>query len=241
MRTIPMHLATLAEATESDFRTVFGDPTQGDQYFAIGTPLTMDIPICIDLERLVERTLTPQIAASAGVAAMNREVYAGIDGFMASNHVRAIGYVCLALVVLLALAGLVTGRPDAGRNAPVRPTGAIRPATAGSTRRSCGRTPRAVAAGPNRRRAKRLVEALARQSGAFGTMSAGRGLRGVLVGREPLVARVVEIVVIGRVARLVWAERAFERNTVAFEPAEVFDAPVAEVAQRFVRNDALYF
>jgi protein-S-isoprenylcysteine O-methyltransferase Ste14 len=41
---------------------------------------------------------------------MNREVYAGIDGFMAANHVRAIGYGCLALVVLLALAGLVTGR-----------------------------------------------------------------------------------------------------------------------------------
>jgi protein-S-isoprenylcysteine O-methyltransferase Ste14 len=64
----------------------------------------------VELERLVERTLTPQIARSAGVAAMNREVYAGIDGFMASNHVRAIGYGCLALVVLLALAGLVTGR-----------------------------------------------------------------------------------------------------------------------------------
>jgi DNA helicase HerA-like ATPase len=56
VRTIPMHLATLAEATESDFRTVFGDPTKGNQYFAIGTPLTMDIPICINLERLVERS-----------------------------------------------------------------------------------------------------------------------------------------------------------------------------------------
>lgn len=56
VRTIPMHLAVLAEATESDFRTVFGDESKGKQYFAMGTPLTMDIPVCINLERLVERS-----------------------------------------------------------------------------------------------------------------------------------------------------------------------------------------
>jgi DNA helicase HerA-like ATPase len=56
VRTIPMHLAVLAEATESDFRTVFGDERKGKQYFAMGTPLTMDIPVCINLERLVERS-----------------------------------------------------------------------------------------------------------------------------------------------------------------------------------------
>jgi DNA helicase HerA-like ATPase len=56
VRTIPMHLATLAEATASDFRIVFGDEEKGKQFFAMGTPLTMDIPICINLERLVERS-----------------------------------------------------------------------------------------------------------------------------------------------------------------------------------------
>lgn len=56
VRTIPMHLAALAEATASDFRAVFGDEQKGRQYFAMGTPLTMDIPICINLERLVERS-----------------------------------------------------------------------------------------------------------------------------------------------------------------------------------------
>jgi len=56
VRTIPMHLATLNEADESDFRTVFGDEQRGRQYFAMGKPLTMDIPICINLERLVERS-----------------------------------------------------------------------------------------------------------------------------------------------------------------------------------------
>ena len=56
VRTIPMHLSTLAQATESDFRTVFGDEKKGKQYFSMGTALTMDIPICINLERLIERS-----------------------------------------------------------------------------------------------------------------------------------------------------------------------------------------
>ena len=55
VRTIPMHLAKLAEATESDFRIVFGDD-QDEKFFAMGTPLTMDIPICLNLERLIERS-----------------------------------------------------------------------------------------------------------------------------------------------------------------------------------------
>jgi protein-S-isoprenylcysteine O-methyltransferase Ste14 len=62
----------------------------------------------IELERLVESTLTPHIVASPGVSAMNREIYAGIDHFMASKHVRVIGYACLGLIVLLALVGLIT-------------------------------------------------------------------------------------------------------------------------------------
>jgi len=56
VRTIPMQLSTLAEATEGDFRMVFGDENKGKQFFAMGTPLTMDIPICINLERLIERS-----------------------------------------------------------------------------------------------------------------------------------------------------------------------------------------
>jgi DNA helicase HerA-like ATPase len=56
VRTIPMHLARLAEADESDFRTVFGDPSKGEQFFEMGKPLDMDIPVCLNLERLVERS-----------------------------------------------------------------------------------------------------------------------------------------------------------------------------------------
>jgi DNA helicase HerA-like ATPase len=54
VRTIPMHFAELCEADEMDFATVFG--REGGMNFAMGTPLTMDIPICLNLERLVERS-----------------------------------------------------------------------------------------------------------------------------------------------------------------------------------------
>ncbi len=49
-----MHFAELRQATEMDFATVFGQ--EGDLNFAMGTPLTMDIPVCIKLDRLVERS-----------------------------------------------------------------------------------------------------------------------------------------------------------------------------------------
>jgi protein-S-isoprenylcysteine O-methyltransferase Ste14 len=64
----------------------------------------------LELERLVERTITPHIANSAEVASINHEIQSGIDRFMASRHVRAIGYACVALLVLLSLVGVIGGR-----------------------------------------------------------------------------------------------------------------------------------
>jgi len=54
VRTIPMHFAELCQADAMDFATVFGK--EGGLNFALGTPLTMDIPICVKLDRLVERS-----------------------------------------------------------------------------------------------------------------------------------------------------------------------------------------
>ncbi|MGB3904097.1 MAG: ATP-binding protein [Anaerolineae bacterium] len=54
VRTIPMHFAALYEASEMDFATVFGK--EGGKNFAVGTPVTMDIPICLRLDRFVERS-----------------------------------------------------------------------------------------------------------------------------------------------------------------------------------------
>jgi hypothetical protein len=54
VRTIPMHFSSLYKASEMDFATVFGK--EGGTNFAIGTPVPMDIPICVRLDRFVERS-----------------------------------------------------------------------------------------------------------------------------------------------------------------------------------------
>jgi DNA helicase HerA-like ATPase len=54
VRTIPMHLASLYKASAMDFDTVFGK--EGGTNFAVGTPVPMDIPICLRLDRFVERS-----------------------------------------------------------------------------------------------------------------------------------------------------------------------------------------
>ena len=54
VRTIPVHFSPVFDATEGDFADVFG--REGGSRFAVGIPLNMDIPVCINLERLVERS-----------------------------------------------------------------------------------------------------------------------------------------------------------------------------------------
>lgn len=54
VRNIPMHFARLREANEIDFDLVFGE--EAGERFALGTPLTMDIPIPIDLAEFVTRS-----------------------------------------------------------------------------------------------------------------------------------------------------------------------------------------
>jgi uncharacterized protein len=57
VKTIPSHFSQLFDASERDFRIVFGwedDPQKRN--FAIGQPIDMPVPICIDLDRFVERS-----------------------------------------------------------------------------------------------------------------------------------------------------------------------------------------
>ncbi|MDJ0588407.1 MAG: ATP-binding protein [Pleurocapsa sp. MO_226.B13] len=57
VKTIPAHFSQVYEATETDFRSVFGwedDPFRRN--FSVGRPLDMDVPVCIDLDRFVERS-----------------------------------------------------------------------------------------------------------------------------------------------------------------------------------------
>jgi DNA helicase HerA-like ATPase len=54
VRTIPGHFSPVFEADAADFARVFGEE-QGN-VFQIGRPLDMDVPVCIDLTRLIERS-----------------------------------------------------------------------------------------------------------------------------------------------------------------------------------------
>ncbi len=57
VKTIPAHFSYVYEATKSDIAFIFGDERDASKkYFHVGFPLDMDAPICLDLEKLTERS-----------------------------------------------------------------------------------------------------------------------------------------------------------------------------------------
>ena len=79
VKTIPTHFSQVYESTERDFRTVFGwedDPHKRN--FSIGQPLDMDVPICIDLDRFVERSNGVFGKSGTGKSFLTRLLISGI-------------------------------------------------------------------------------------------------------------------------------------------------------------------
>jgi uncharacterized protein len=79
VKTIPAHFSQVYEALEKDFRCVFGwenDPIRRN--FAIGKPLDMEIPICIDLDRFVERSNGVFGKSGTGKSFLTRLLISGI-------------------------------------------------------------------------------------------------------------------------------------------------------------------
>lgn len=79
VKTIPSHFSQVYEANERDFRAVFGwedDPTRRN--FAIGKPLDMDVPICLDLDRFVERSNGVFGKSGTGKSFLTRLLLSGI-------------------------------------------------------------------------------------------------------------------------------------------------------------------
>lgn len=56
VKTIPNHFSSVTHATEDDVKNVFGSEEKQTRYFNIGSPIDMDASICIDLEKLTERS-----------------------------------------------------------------------------------------------------------------------------------------------------------------------------------------
>ncbi|OUL22144.1 ATP-binding protein [Nostoc sp. 106C] len=79
VKTIPSHFSQVYEASEEDFRKVFGweDDTHRKN-FSIGKPLDMDVPVCLDLDRFVERSNGVFGKSGTGKSFLTRLVLAGI-------------------------------------------------------------------------------------------------------------------------------------------------------------------
>lgn len=79
VKTIPAHFAPVFEAQADDIALIFGqenDPS--NKYFSIGKPLDMDTPICIDLEKLTERSNGIFGKTGTGKTFITRLILAGL-------------------------------------------------------------------------------------------------------------------------------------------------------------------
>lgn len=79
VKTIPSHFSQVYDASEGDFRAVFGwedDPYRKN--FAIGKPLDMDVPVCLDLERFVERSNGVFGKSGTGKSFLTRLLLSGV-------------------------------------------------------------------------------------------------------------------------------------------------------------------
>ncbi len=79
VKTIPSHFSQVYDASERDFRAVFGwedDPLRRN--FAIGQPIDMEVPVCIDLDRFVERSNGVFGKSGTGKSFLTRLLLAGV-------------------------------------------------------------------------------------------------------------------------------------------------------------------
>ena len=57
VKTIPSHFSRVVEAEENDVARVFGSEGRDSRFFNMGMPLDMETPVCINLNRLAERSV----------------------------------------------------------------------------------------------------------------------------------------------------------------------------------------
>ena len=79
VKTIPGHFSQVYDASERDFRAVFGwEDDVHRRNFAIGEPIDMAVPICIDLDRFVERSNGIFGKSGTGKSFLTRLILSGI-------------------------------------------------------------------------------------------------------------------------------------------------------------------
>ncbi|MCX5922907.1 MAG: DUF87 domain-containing protein [Candidatus Dependentiae bacterium] len=79
VKTIPPHFSAVHEATKRDVALIFGDEADASKKnFNIGSPLDMNTPVCIDLEKLTERSNGIFGKTGTGKTFLTRLVLAGL-------------------------------------------------------------------------------------------------------------------------------------------------------------------
>jgi DNA helicase HerA-like ATPase len=79
VKTVPSHFAAVGEATEEDVARVFGAEAQDPKrFFHVGSPLDMDVPVCLDLARFVERSNAVFGKTGTGKSFLTRLLLAGV-------------------------------------------------------------------------------------------------------------------------------------------------------------------
>ncbi len=79
VKTVPSHFSQVYDAQERDFRAVFGwedDPHRRN--FSVGQPIDMAVPVCLDLDRLVERSNGIFGKSGTGKSFLTRLLLSGI-------------------------------------------------------------------------------------------------------------------------------------------------------------------
>jgi hypothetical protein len=76
VKTIPSHYSAARPAAEDEINAVFGK--EDEAHFRIGTPLDMDLAICLDLDRLAERSIGVFGKSGTGKTFLTRLVLLGL-------------------------------------------------------------------------------------------------------------------------------------------------------------------
>ena len=78
VKTIPSHFSAVYDATAQDVAEIFGDEEENKKYFSIGMPLDMNTPVCIDLDRFIERSNGIFGKTGTGKTFITRLILAGL-------------------------------------------------------------------------------------------------------------------------------------------------------------------
>ncbi|MFN8671682.1 MAG: ATP-binding protein [Candidatus Sericytochromatia bacterium] len=79
VKTIPGHFSKVRESSDDDFKIVFGaEDTPDKKLFNIGQPLDMDTPVCLDLDRFIERSNGIFGKSGTGKSFLTRLILCGV-------------------------------------------------------------------------------------------------------------------------------------------------------------------